>query len=300
MKVLTWNMNKASSSPWAKSSAKKWESFLEMKPDVAMLQEVNGVPDAVSESYHVGYVKASFLGGYEAKFGTAVLTRKSDWTMGSEVAWNSEHDWVNRIQKRFPGWLVGRQVEHRSGDRYMAVSVHSPAWPVWWCSKECEEEGKSASCKLPEICEILDGVDVTPVKLEAKWQRWLWFTEILWSLLKGATAGDGASKWIVAGDFNSSVLFDKPRNKGNGEIIDRLNALGLFDCVFRHHRKHEPTYRAFRGRKRKPPQPPVHQLDYVYVSAPVLARLSGVALGGGLPEKDKWRSDHLPVVCDFR
>ena len=145
MRVLTWNMNKASSSPWAKSSAKKWKSFLEMSPspDIAMLQEVNGVPDAVSERYHVEYVKASWLGGGKAKFGTAVLARKSDWTMGSEVPWKSEHDWVNRIQERFPGWLVGRQVENRSGDRYMAVSVHSPAWPVW--CKEYEE----APCKFP-------------------------------------------------------------------------------------------------------------------------------------------------------
>ena len=71
MKVLTWNMNKASSSPWAKSSAKKWESFLEMKPDVAMLQEVNGVPDAVSESYHVEYVKATWRDGSKAKFVSA-------------------------------------------------------------------------------------------------------------------------------------------------------------------------------------------------------------------------------------
>ena len=293
MRVLTWNMNKA-----GMHADKKWKSFLEMKPDVAMLQEVNGVPGCISERYHVEHVKASWLGGGKAKFGTAVLARReTDWKIGSEVTWKSEHDWVNRIQERFPGWLVGRQVENGSGDRYMAVSVYSPAWPLW--CKECKE-GRSASCKRPALCEILDGVDVTPVKLKAPYQRYLWFTEILWSLLKGVTAGDGASKWIVAGDFNISVLFDKPKNRGNGEIIARLNALGLFDCVFRHHRKHEPTYWAFRGRKRKPQQPPVHQLDYVYVSAPVLDRLSDVTLGGGLPEEDKWRSDHLPVVCDFR
>lgn len=291
MKVLTWNMFNASSSPEAESSAKKWESLLEMEPDVAMLQEVNGVPDSVSERYHVEYVKASFLRGDKAKFGTAVLAEKSDWKIGSEVTWKSEHDWINRIQERFPGWLVGRQVENRSGDRYMAVSVHSPAWPVW-----CEEykEGKSASCKLPAICEILDGVDVTPVKLRHQPPEQLWFTEILWALLKGAATG---GKWIVAGDFNSSRLFDKPKNNGNGEIIARLNALGLLDCVFQHHGEREPTYWAFGERKK---QPPVHQLDYVYVSAPVLARLRDVALGGGLSEEDKWRSDHLPVVCDFR
>ena len=287
MRVLTWNMNKA-----GVHADKKWKSFLEMKPDVAMLQEVNGVPGCISERYHVEHVKASWLGGGKAKFGTAVLARReTDWKIGSEVAWKSEHDWVNRIQERFPGWLVGRQVENGSGDRYMAVSVHSPFWSVW--CKGYEE----APCKFPALCEILDGVDVTPVKLRAKDKPSLWFTEILWSLLKGATAGDGASKWIVAGDFNSSVLFDKPRNQGNGEIIARLNALGLLDCVFQHHGAREPTFWAF-GRRKK--QPPVHQLDYVYVSAPVLARLRDVALGGGLPEEDKWRSDHLPVVCDFR
>ena len=286
MRVLTWNMNTAAG--WSE----KWKSLLAMSPGIAMLQEVNGVPDAVSERYHVEYVKASFLGGYEAKFGTAVLARKSDWTMGPEVPWKSEHDWVNRIQERFPGWLVGRQVENGSGDRYMAVSVYSPAWPVW-CKGYEEAPGK-----FPALCKILDGVDVTPVKLKAPYQRYLWFTEILWSLLKGAAAGAGASKWIVAGDFNSSVLFDKPRNRGNGEIIARLNALGLLDCVFQYHGEREPTFWQFAMKAKN--YPPAHQLDYVYVSAPVLARLRDVALGGGLPEKDKWRSDHLPVVCDFR
>lgn len=295
MRVLTWNMNKASSSRWAESSAKKWKSFRELSPDVAMLQEVNDVPGYVSEHYHVEHVKATWRDGSKAKFGTAVFARKSDWKIGSEVTWKSEHDWGNRIQERFPGWLVGRQVENnRSGDRYMVVSVYSPAWPLW--CKECKE-GRSASCKRPALCEILDGVDVRSVKLKAPYQRYLWFTEILWSLLKGATTGDGVSKWIVAGDFNSSVLFDKPRNTGNGEIIDRLKALGLLDCVFHHHGERDPTYWAFRERKK---QPPVHQLDYVYVSAPVLARLRDVTLGGGLPKEDMWRSDHLPVVCDFR
>ena len=294
MRVLTWNMNKA-----GMHADKKWKNFLEMKPDVAMLQEVNGVPGCISERYHVEHVKASWLGGGKAKFGTAVLARReTDWKIGSEVTWKSEHDWVNRIQERFPGWLVGRQVENGSGDRYMAVSVHSPFWPVW-CG-ECKEyeKGRSASCKFPALCEILDGVDITPVKLRHKPKPWLWFTEILWSLLKGAATGDGVSKWIVAGDFNSSRLFDKPKNNGNGEIIARLNALGLLDCVFQYHGEREPTFWQFAMKAKN--YPPAHQLDYVYVSAPVLARLRDVALGGGLPEKDKWRSDHLPVVCDFR
>ena len=297
MRVLTWDMFNASSSPGAESSAKKWKSFLDLSPDVAMLQKVNGVPDAVSERYHVEHVPALWRDGSKARFGTAMLAEKSDWTIGSEVTWKSEHDWVNRIQDRFSGWLVGRQIENRSGDRYMAVSVHSRAKPLW--CKECKEyeKGRSAFCKMPALCEILDGVDVTPVKLRHQPPGQLWFVDILWSLLRGATTGDGASKWIVAGNFTSSRLFDKPKNRGNGEVIAKLNALGLLDCVFQHYGEREPTYWAFGEKKMQ--QPPVHQLDYVFVSAPVLARLRDVALGGGLPEEDKWRSDHLPVVCDF-
>lgn len=280
MRVVTWNVDRATYCRNTQLSAAKWKAFLRMSADIAMLQEVYNIPQCVRDRYHVEYVKTRYFTGGCARFGSAVLARKPDWKIGAEATWRSGHDWVNRIQQTFPGWLVGRQVESASGDRCTAVSVHAPAFPVerW--------EGAHA------LCEILDGVDVAPVKLQNN--PTLYFTEILWSLLKGATI-DKAASWIVAGDFNSSILFDKPKDKGNGEIVERFNALGLFDCAFKRHGERKPTYRAKTHRHLLP----VHQLDYVYANAPLLDRLTDVAVGGDLPAGEKWLSDHLPVVCDF-
>lgn len=232
-------------------------------------------------SYHVEYQKATFFKDEKAQYGTAVLARKPDWTVGPEVSWESEYRWVNQIQEEFPGWLVGRKIGSKWGDSYSVVAVHAPAFPV-----ECK------AAVAPKLGLILDGVDIGPVKLQNNPK--LWFTEILCSLLKGADTRDGAN-WIVAGDFNSSRLFDKPKNRGNGEIIARLQALGLLDCVFQHFGERVPTYL----KKGKPP-PPTHQLDYVYVTLPLVDRLTTVRVGHGLPDIKKWISDHLPIVCDFR
>ena len=50
------------------------------------------------------------------------------------------------------------------------------------------------------------------------------------SLLRNAAITEDTN-WIVGGDFNSSVKSDDLRDRGNWEIVDRMNALGLTDCL---------------------------------------------------------------------
>lgn len=288
MRVLTWNTTGAAIPKNGNLAADKWKVLLKLNPDIAVLQEVFGVPECVRDVYHVEYQKATFFADRKANFGTAVLARKPDWTVGPEVSWESEYRWVNQIQETFPGWLIGRKIGSKwGGDNYSVVAVHAPAFPL-----KCDK-------KTPKLCRILDGVDIGPVKLQNNPK--LWFTEILWSLLKGANTRDGTS-WIVAGDFNSSRLFDKPKNKGNGEIIARLQAMGLLDCVFQYELQRHvcpdfgdrvPTYKQPNGSV-------VHQLDYIYVTLPLVDRLTNVRVGHGLPDVKEWISNHLPIICDFR
>ena len=101
--------------------------------------------------------------------------------------------------------------------------------------------------------------------------------------------------WIVGGDFNSSILFDLPKDRGNREVIRRLNALGLTDCTVSHfYGESVPTFRQARGSIK-------HQLDYCYVNADLLERLacarvlSRQEVFGSMPKL----SDHLPIVCEF-
>ncbi len=123
----------------------------------------------------------------------------------------------------------------------------------------------------------------------------VYMTEILWKLLADSmTHIEGG--WLVAGDFNSSPTFDwmwgnGPR--GNQEFIDRMNALGLFDCLSGYAEELVPTFMNARGGK------VIHQLDYIYIDNHLKNRLrsAGLAIDCGIFERSL--SDHLPVVSDF-
>ena len=283
MRVVTWNMDGATHRKNTKLSAAKWWTLLELSPDIAMLQEVNNVPECVCDAYGVAYEKGSFFGGGKATYGTALIAKRGKWTIGGEAKMESKHDWVNAIQREFPGWLVGREiVNSASGPCLNVVSVHSPAFPIWPIEDGCDR-----------LNNIMASVDIAPIKLDNFNQ--IWFTQILCSLLKGKGTGvaDDAD-WIVAGDFNSSVLL-KPKKMGAAEIINLMNDLGLRDCIFESFGEHVPTFRA----KAKNAGPAIHQLDYVYAGKAVFKRLTKVLVVRGARANGQKISDHFPVVCDF-
>ena len=118
-------------------------------------------------------------------------------------------------------------------------------------------------------------------------------TEILWALLCGPCFSDGTN-WIVAGDFNSSVLFDEPKDRGNREIVARLNALGLADCLSHFHHGPIPTFQHTNKTVE-------HQLDYCYVNGPMLERLTLARVPGHeeVFHRGPRLSDHLPILCEF-
>ena len=235
-----------------------------------LLQEVTQIPAPILRLYggNVHSVHPKFFDGRNARFQTTVLTK---WAMNRKPYLVSELDWVNGIHEERYGWILGCEVVDDAGSRFRVISVHAPAFHVPW--------------------QHLHGVDVAAVKLKNNPK--LWFTEILWSLLKNANIDEDAN-WIVGGDFNSSVKFDIPRNRGNREIVDRLSAVGLTDCLSHHFKEAMPTFQQTNKRVE-------HQLDYVYVNAPLLKRLSNVRVPK--PEEVFDRkprvSDHLPIVCAF-
>ena len=159
----------------------------------------------------------------------------------------------------------------KSGERFRVVSVHSPAFFV---PRDQYADVDVSGIKLPENPE-------------------LWFTEILWALLR-SSAISRDTNWIVAGDFNSSVLFDKPRDRGNWRIGKRLNSLGLADCLKHCHFGPVPTFQHSGGSVR-------HQLDYCYVNAPMLERLTQARVPSREEVFDRKPrlSDHLPILCEF-
>lgn len=265
MKVLTWNVNRASG-----SRTGVWERLEQENADIVLLQEVTRIPDPILRLYggNVHSVHPKFFDGHDARFQTAVLTK---WTMNMKPYLVSELDWVNRIHDERYGWILGCEVIDDAGSRFRVVSVHAPAFHVPW--------------------KHLQGVDVSAIKLKNNPK--LWFTEILWSLLQNADITDDTN-WIVGGDFNSSVKFDCPRDRGNREIVDRMKGLGLTDGLKCYHGEPVPTFQ-------QTSKEVTHQLDYVYVNAPLLRRLkiARVPNRGEVFDRKPRVSDHLPVVCEF-
>jgi endonuclease/exonuclease/phosphatase family metal-dependent hydrolase len=123
----------------------------------------------------------------------------------------------------------------------------------------------------------------------------LWLTEILWAALSHKDFRK--IPWIIAGDLNSSVTFDtmwKGGPHGNQEIIDRLSALGLTECLYYHQGKITPTFRNPSNKQI------IHQLDHLFVSNRVTDHLLSCETGKTRRVFDESLSDHLPIIADFR
>ncbi len=264
MKVLTWNVKGAS------FHSATWEFLKHEPPDIALLQEVTKLPDWILDSYNHHQVYPRFFGGHRAKYSTVIL---STWPIKIARFLKSSLDWVNDIHRTRPGWILECETIPEAGDTIRLVSIHSPAFPV------------------PK--DTYKGIDISVIQL--KNNPALWFTEILWSLLCNEDI-NGRVPWIVGGDFNSSVLFDQPKDRGNRLIIERLNKLGLTDCLSHFNGEPVPTFRHPRGWV-------VHQLDYCYVNEPLMQRFDGAHVADQseiFESKPKMLSDHLPIICEFR
>ena len=189
MKVIAWNVNTASL-----SRNGVWEMLEREDADIVLLQEVTRIPDQTLRRYNCHARFPKFFGGHNARFQTAVLSK---WKMSTTPFLTSELRGVNELHDVRYGWIHECAVCGDEGERYQVVSVHSPAFSV------------------PRDAEEIDDSDFRAIKLKNNPD--LWFTEILWSLLQNASLGDGTN-WIVGGDFNSSVNFDRPHNRATRRL----------------------------------------------------------------------------------
>ena len=52
-----------------------WNYFIEIDPDLALLQEVNEIPRSIKDQYDYRYLKARKQSGEDQRFGNAVLVK---------------------------------------------------------------------------------------------------------------------------------------------------------------------------------------------------------------------------------
>jgi exonuclease III len=265
MKVLAWNVRRANN-----KRNDVWDYFLEIAPDIALLQEVGSLPLSVSSCYETLQRKAYAGNGQHQKFHTSVLVKGS---INYPLNFTTQWEWVNEELKNYSGNIIPAQVSLNSGDVFRVVSVYSPAWPIF------DRE------KLKEI-------DATTIQL--KNNRDLWATEILWAALQNENTTD--VPWIVAGDFNSSVTFDtmwKGGPHGNQEIQDRMVALGLIECLALFQGKLTPTFRNSSNKQI------IHQMDHLFVSKKMTEHLKSCIAGDSNRVFNGSMSDHLPIIAEF-
>ena len=262
MRVVTWNMNKATFKRRA-----IWDYMRELNPDIALLQEVNSIPDYFKNHFTCLYRKATNKDNLPQKFGTAILIKGG---IIKPVQLESEWIWVNKKLNDFSGNFLAAEIILENGFHARIISVHSPAWRV----------------NLTGAGEIDAG------KIKLKNNSDIWGTELLWAGLSKAVS-ETDLPWIVGGDFNSSTTFDFPKPRGNQEIIDRMKALNLTECLFHSKKTLTPTFKNPRDKKI------IHQIDHLFVSKSLISKLQTCETGNPQPIFDNKLSDHLPIISDF-
>ncbi len=263
MRVLTWNCRRAC------AQSALWGYLDELAPDVAMLQEVCGMPAVLRDRYDIRLAVPRKKAGGPQAFASALLVKG---TIGGPVTLSAPHAWIREQLASFRGNILSYEVTAGGDGMMTAVAAYSPAWPV----------SKSAYA----------GEDVTGVKLSQNPD--VWVTDILTTALRSAQT-EGQNAWIVAGDFNACETFDswKGGPRGNREWLDRMAALGFTECLRHHQGQLTPT---FRGPQRETPN---CQIDHLFVNQALASRLVRCAVGDVDRVFGHGLSDHLPVIADF-
>jgi hypothetical protein len=242
---------------------KAWHCIFEEDPDLALLSEVNFVPDDV-RGYNFCFERAMGPKCEPRHFKTCILTKGE---IVAPINLTANQAWVSECLRTFSGNFVARRVQFDGGGAANVVSVHMPSWYV-------------------PYREFTDG-DVSEVMLPNYGRMSM--SELLWVSLDHTMAKHDGD-WIVGDDFNTSeFLGPAKRQDANREVIARMQRLGFVEAVRHLNGRPVPTYKA--------PAPLRHQLDHLYVSGKFRSDLESANVGD--PDIHCLFSDHLPVVAEI-
>jgi len=263
MRIATWNLNNRSRNQVA------WDVLLSLNPDVALLSEVNFIPDDLS-GYAGLFETAMGPDRQPRRFKTGLIVRGE---IGDAVPLRARQPWVNEALSVFTGNFVGRTIRLGSGEVLHVISVHMPSW------------------QFP-YREFTTG-DVSDVMLPNYSKMYM--SELLWAALQNSMP-HYCRDVIVGGDFNTSEFIgsSKRQHEANREAIRRMCELGFVETVRHLNGGPVPTWRS-----RQKNAPLKHQLDHLYVSGTLRDRLLRAWVCEQDAIFDKDLSDHLPVIAEF-
>jgi exonuclease III len=262
-RIVTWNCRHAS------LTSGLWDYLLELDPDVALLQDFGAIPDRVMQHYVQIQSTAVVDTSRAPLFMTGILVKGIST---EDIALPVPTEWVARELEISKEFFTARSVTLHNGISLKVLSVYSPAFPI--------------------DRTRLAGIDTNGIRLSLQ-NHDVWVTELLWATLKSMSIS-AEEPFIMGGDLNSSETIDNPRPRGNREVMDRMNALGFYDCLRMFKGRLIPTFRHSGGSI-------VHQLDHLYVTPTMLSRLAWCDVGSAehVFGSSPMLSDHLPIVADF-
>lgn len=275
MRLVTWNLRRAT------ETSKAWEILVNLKPDIALLQEVTSIPTNVKASYAIKFQKAISKTGEPQKFGTAIITRGK---FAGDLLLSSNYSKVNQEIEYFKGNLVSSTVQLEGYPQLNVISVYGPAWPLDWF-------------KLMDTDKVTELRRKGIKKFTLSSSSGSEIIEIILSILENVELKD--SWWIVGGDLNIAGIGhtgknDFDRDMANKGFLKQMEKLHFIECLSKYNGRTIPTFRNS-----------MHQLDYLFVTNSLHSFLyycftGDNAIFGDNAILEQHISDHLPIIADFK
>src|ERR1017187_3618444 len=111
----------------ALATSPAWDVFTELNPDIALPQDIGGIPDEIQRDYSVLSRFHTTKKGNPQKQSTAVLTKGR---IIREIPLVSPYAWVNKELEFLKGNFISCLIELETHQLINVVSVYSPAWPI--------------------------------------------------------------------------------------------------------------------------------------------------------------------------
>ena len=291
MRIISWNVRRAS------EKNEIWDLIQNYNPDIALLQEVVGIPKKITKHFEMVSKYAVTKSGNSQIFKTVILTSGK---IVENINFKTENLWVKEALNFFNGNLVACKIKLKNKQLYNVVSLYSPAWTVD-INKINKSNIKLKPINTPFNKFLFWLYDDANSKINNNIR--IWMTELIQFALENYITKN--KNWIVGGDYNSSESFDKDyklkyglykgfSGSGNKQTRDDMYDIGFKECLFEFNGKLIPTFYNTNNKKH------IHQLDHLYVSNNVYKDIKKCFVGNKSLIFGNQYSDHLPIIADFK
>jgi exonuclease III len=260
VRLTTWNLARG-------GSERAWTILLdEIQPDVAFVQEAKHSRLPPGAIWNGPALRKS---AKPQPWGSALIPKPQLQLLPFRLtAPPSASDWL----RHSGGAVVAAELMTKAFP-IVLLSCYSPAWTLPLPSGTASD-------------------DIDAVRLRAVKKHEIWLADLVWACVHELQAQ--GRQVIAAGDFNLCASFDDTFSAGNREYIQRMAESELTEVVRRFYPEESsaPTFRNARSKRIE------HQLDYVWVTAGVDARIRSCSIGEHRLLIENV-SDHLPVIFEI-